>query len=122
MIEPVFEELEEDLRRAMLAGDVARLDALIADELLFVLPTGVVLSKAADLETYRSGLLRLIALEPSERRAVRYGNTAVVSVRVHVVGEYEGITFSRTLRYLRVWARLGDAWRVVAGQATEVQG
>jgi ketosteroid isomerase-like protein len=106
----------------MLASDVTALEALVADSLIFGMPTGAVITKAKDLESHRSGLLKLIALEPSEQRIVRYGDTAIVSVRMHIVGEYDGATFAGSYRYLRVWARVGDRWQVVAGQVTPVQG
>jgi ketosteroid isomerase-like protein len=115
-----LEELEETLRRAMLASDVATLESLIADDLIFGMHTGAVITKAMDLDAHRSGLLRLIALEPSEQRTARYGDTGVVSVRMHLVGEYDGATFAGSYRYLRVWAREGDRWQVVAGQVTAI--
>jgi ketosteroid isomerase-like protein len=118
----IIDELEEELRRAMLARDLPALDALIADSLIFVDHTGAVITKEADLEAHRSGRLRLIALEPSERRVAELGATAVVSVRMHVVGEHDGATFAATYRYLRVWTEVAGQWRVVAGQITEVQG
>jgi ketosteroid isomerase-like protein len=122
MTTPPIDELETQLRRAMLAGDVDALEALIADGLIFVGHTGALVTKEADLETHRSRILRLIALEPSERRSESFGDTAVVTVKMHVVGEYDGATFADTYRYLRVWALVDGRWQVVAAQATEVQG
>ena len=40
--------LEEQLRIAMLRSDLSALDALIADDLLFVAPDGSVIGKAED--------------------------------------------------------------------------
>jgi ketosteroid isomerase-like protein len=117
-----IDALEERLRRAMLDRDIEVLESLIADGLIFVSQTGAMLTKEADLQMHRSGLLRLIALEPSERRVESFEHTAVVSVRMHVVGEYDGATFAGTYRYLRVWAQVDGRWQVVAGQATQVQG
>jgi ketosteroid isomerase-like protein len=122
MTAATIDELEKLLRRAMLAGDVDALDALLADGLIFVGQAGTIVTKEADLETHRSGILRLIALEPAERRVESFGDTAVVSVKMHVVGEYDGATFAGTYRYLRVWALVTGRWQVVAVQTTEVQG
>jgi ketosteroid isomerase-like protein len=118
----IIDELEERLRRAMLAGDVEALDALIADSLLFVSHTGAVVTKEADLRIHRSRILRLIALEPSDRHVRFLGDSAVVSVRMHTVGENDGATFASTFRYLRVWAPVDGRHQIVAGQMTEVQG
>ena len=74
-------ELEERLRQAMLASDTDELDLLLSDDLVFTTQTGDVIGKAADLDEHRSGPLRLTALDPSDRRVLTMGETAVVSVR-----------------------------------------
>src|SRR5688572_1308082 len=48
-------ELEAELRRAQLDGDVAALDRLISDNLLFAGPDGALATKQQDLEAHRSG-------------------------------------------------------------------
>ena len=113
--EQAVSDLEERLRRAMLASDADALDALVSDGLLFTTPTGDVVGKAADLGEHRSGRLRLTALDPSDRRVVTTEGAAVVSVRMDVAGTYGGEPFSGAYRYTRVWGRADGAWRVVAG-------
>jgi ketosteroid isomerase-like protein len=119
---PDIAELEERLRQAMLAGDADALDSLIADSLLFVSHTGVLVTKEEDLRQHRTGLLRFIAIEPSDRHVESLGQTVVVSVRMHLVGEYDGATFAGSYRFLRVWLEKDGRWQIVAGQVTEVQG
>ena len=53
--DPAIVELEERLRAAQLGADVAALDRLLADELLFTGPDGNLGAKAQDLESHRSG-------------------------------------------------------------------
>ena len=113
-------DLEERLRRAMLASDAGALDALISDDLLFTTQTGDVVGKAADLDEHRSGRLRLTALDPSDRRVLVLAGAAVVSVRMAVAGTYEGEPFSGVYRYTRVWGRVGERWRVVGGHMSGV--
>lgn len=55
--------LEERLRQALLKSDVAELDALVDDRLLFVGPDGAVYSENDDLELHRSGAERIARLE-----------------------------------------------------------
>ncbi|MGV0029031.1 nuclear transport factor 2 family protein [Phormidesmis priestleyi] len=43
--ETTIETLEESLRQAMLNSDISALDELIADDLVFTLPTGLVIDK-----------------------------------------------------------------------------
>jgi len=113
-------ELEESLRQAMLASDLDSLDALIADDLLFTTQTGAVVGKVADLDAHRSGVLRLTALDPSDRHILTLEKSAVVSVQMDVAGAYEGEPFSGTFRYTRVWGHVNGRWQVVAGHMSEV--
>jgi ketosteroid isomerase-like protein len=114
--------LESRLRAAQLAADVAALDALIADELLFTGPDGTLGTKAQDLAAHGSGAVRFRAHEPEELRVRRVGaNVAVTALRARLVVEVAGASVSGTYRYTRVWAREnGDDWRVVGGHVSAV--
>lgn len=114
--------LEEQLREAMLASDVATLEALISPDLVFINHFGVVLSKEEDLALHRSGALRFRRMDPSERRILMLENAASVCVRVHLCGVFKGSPFQEDLRFSLLWQRhVSGAWHVVAGQATRVQ-
>ena len=54
-IETQIRDCETRLYAAMQASDVAELDALLADDLLFAGPTGELATKAMDLELHRTG-------------------------------------------------------------------
>ena len=57
-------EVEMRLRFAQLSGDVAALDALIPEELLFTGPDGQLGTKAQDLAAHGSGAVRFREEEP----------------------------------------------------------
>lgn len=101
----------------MLAGDVAALDGLIDDGLLFVGPDGGVLSKDDDLGRYRSGEQRMSSLDFQDRRIQAGEAVACVTVLAFVSGVFMGHAFEGWFRYLRVWRRTAAGWRVVAGSA-----
>lgn len=113
--------LEEQLRQAMLAGDVFMLNRLIDDDLAFVTYTGGIADKAMDLAAHASRTLQLTAMTPCDVRIRRYGDIATVSVRMAVVGSYAGVSFDTAFRYLRVWRRTDDGWRIVTGGMVTVQ-
>lgn len=113
---------EADLRTAMLAGDVATLDALLDDALVFAGPDGAVVGKQDDLDAHRARRLRLTRLDPSDRHVVRCGATAVVSVRMDLVGTYDGVDVSGAYRYTRVWCECPEGWRVVGGHMSVIPG
>ena len=112
---------EAALRRAQLTGDAATLERLVDDALVFTGPDGAVYGKADDLAAHRQGWVRITRLEPSEERVQRFGNVAVVSVRMEMAGTFKGVPFAGPFRYTRVWCERPDGWRVVAGHVSAVQ-
>lgn len=120
MQDPVL-ACEDALREAMLANDVAVLDRLLDDALVFAALDGSVVGKQADLDAHRARRLRLTRLEPSDRHVVHCGPaTVVVSVRMDMTGTYDGLPASGAYRYTRVWCERGDGWRIVAGHMSAV--
>jgi Domain of unknown function (DUF4440) len=111
---------ETDLRRAQLASDVAVLDRLLDDELVFTGPDGAVYGKADDLDAHRHGWIRITRLVPSEDRIQRFRDLAVVSVRMEMAGTFRDTSFAGPFRYTRVWCARPDGWRVVAGHVSAI--
>ena len=121
--DPEIAALESELRRAQLAADVAALDRLIDDDLLFTGPNGDLATKAEDLAAHGSGVVRFRAHEPEELRIRKVGaDVAVVALRTRLIVEVHGVTHRGTFRYTRVWHRQGGSWRIVAGHVSEVPG
>jgi ketosteroid isomerase-like protein len=111
-------EAEERLRAAMLRSDIEVLAELLAPELIFTNHFGKMLGKEDDLAAHRSGLLRVKELEPSERVVLLLGDVAVVSVRMLLVGTYDGNAANSDFRFTRVWALSpAKTLRVVAAHA-----
>jgi ketosteroid isomerase-like protein len=112
-------EQEERLRQAMLHSDTAMLDELIAPELVFTNHFGQTVSKQDDLALHRSGVLRLRSLEPAQQRVQCHPGFAIVSVLMHLQGDFEGAPIDLHIRYTRIWAPGADgALRIVAGHAS----
>jgi hypothetical protein len=111
---------EAALRRAQLAGDVAELDRLLDDELVFTGPDGALYSKADDLDAYRAGMVSIKRLEASEERVQRFGSIAVVTVRMDMSGSFKGEPFSGPFRYTRIWCARPEGWRIVGGHVSAV--
>lgn len=112
-------QLEEELRLAMLASDVGKLNELIADSLVFTGPTGEIVSKQVDLDVHKSGVQKITQLSPLEQTIQIYDNFAVVTVKMYLVGTYGDSTITGKYRYTRVWANLDNSWKVVAGSVVQ---
>ena len=106
---------ENELLAAVTSNDVALLDDLLHDDLLFNGPDGQTGTKALDLANYRSGGIQLRRAEARDRLISAIGDDVVVAVTVALEGSYLGFRVDGSYRYLRVWKRIGGAWRVIAG-------
>ena len=116
-----IEECEEQLRAAMLTGDVAQLDRLLSDEAIFTNQDGVRLTKGDDLSVYRSGLLTIQEVCPVGEMIVRrFGDTAIVCLTAKLAGKYDGRAFAGTFAYSRVWHREDGNWQVEAAHASAI--
>jgi len=120
--DPELVELEARLREAQLAADVASLDTLIADDLLFVGPDGRLATESQDLEAHASGAVRFREHVPEELHVRRIGShVAVTSLRARLAVEVAKDVARGTYHYTRVWVREADAqWRVVGGHVSRV--
>lgn len=80
--DPEIVALEAEIRAAQLGADIAALDRLIDDDLLFTGPDGQLGTKAQDLAAHGSGTVRVRAHEPEELRVRRVGpDVAVTALR-----------------------------------------
>jgi ketosteroid isomerase-like protein len=122
MTRAAIKHAEEALRNAMLRGDVAALDDLIDDELVFVGPSGAVASKEDDLTAYRSGDQTISSHQPRDLTITLHGDDLAVStVVVALEGVVKDRRFAGTYRYLRTWRRNHDgAWRIISGAVVAV--
>lgn len=111
----MIRQLEERLWAAQLAGDVAALDELIADDLLFAGPTGELITKAEDLEQHRSGAIKITKLVLLDYRQRAIPGGVITSVLMDGAAIVQGQPVSGRLRYTRVWTQENGRWRVAGG-------
>lgn len=118
-IEAQIRASEERLYRAMQTSDVAELDALIADDLLFAGPIGELATKEMDLELHRTGGTKFHELMPTEL-VIRVWSEefALASARIILSGTFLGQAFAGEYRYTRVWRKGVQGWQVVGGSVT----
>lgn len=98
-MEAEIRQHEEALRKAMLASDVAALDSLIADGLIFVGPTGEVFRKQDDLALHRSGRQSLTVAEWRSVDVEMRDRAAVALVTADLAGSIDGNAFHGRFRY-----------------------
>ena len=114
--------LRADDRRfeAMRRGDWAALDAALADELTYVHSTARLESKAEHIANLRAGKPHYRGIAPRDRRARAHGNVGIVNGVSEMHVENAGKEQRFTVRYLAVYAKAGESWRMIAWQSTRV--
>lgn len=119
-METEVRQLEEALRIAMLSSDVQALDALIADDLIFVGPSGEVFGKQDDLALHRSGRQKLSVADWHSVEIATHDQTAVALITADLVGTFDGAAFSGRFRYCRFWGKRSGVWRVLGGSVVSL--
>jgi len=118
-IEAEIRGCEAQLCTAMLNSDLSALDVLIADDLLFVGPTGELATKAMDLELHRTGNTRFYELIPKELEIRVWSEQFVlVAAKVFLSGTYLGNAFSGDYRYIRIWRKDQNNWQIAGGSVS----
>ena len=114
--------LRADDRRfeAMRRVDWAALDAVLAEDLTYVHSTARLESKAEHVANLRAGKPHYRGIAPRERRARVHGGVGIVNGVSEMHVERDGKEQHFTVRYLAVYAKAGDQWRMIAWQSTRV--
>ena len=117
-IEKEIQEYEDRLTEAMLRSDVNVLDELLSSDLVFTNHLGHLMTKQDDLEAHKSGILKIETLTPSEQRIQILNDVAVVTVKVHILGSFAGVSSESDFRFTRVWARSSNnLWQIIAAHS-----
>lgn len=108
---------------ALVAGDVAALDRLVADDFVIVdVFSGSQAGKKELVDGLASGVLRFTAIEPEGATVRRYADAAVVVGATRMRGTFGGNAFAVHSRYTHVFVAEGDGWRLVSAQGTPITG
>jgi ketosteroid isomerase-like protein len=111
--------LEDRRFAAMAAADVAALDELLGEDLIYTHSSSSLDTKASLIEGIRTKRFSYQKFEREQERIRVYGDSAVVAgqVRISLGGSAPRVL---SLRYLDVWARGAGGWQMVAWQSTVI--
>ena len=114
--------LRADDRRfeAMRKGDWPALEATLADDLTYVHSTARLESKTEHVANLRGGKPHYRGIAPRDRQVRVHGGVGVVNGVSEMHVENAGKEQRFTVRYLAVYAKTGENWRMIAWQSTRV--
>ena len=116
-------QAEERRRQALLAGDTAALQTLLADALVYVHSTATSDSKASYLAKLQSGSLKYVSLHFEDLQARVLGHCAVVTGRMSAEVSKDGQSKQVRSLFITVWSADGEVgapalWQLQAHQGT----
>ena len=114
-------ECENRLLEALKTGDINVLDELIHDDLIFNIPTGQTITKAMDIDNYRSGILIVSEILATDQVIKSIDDISTVAVTLHLKAKYADQIVDGKFRYLRVWKLFDNSWKVIAGSGFQIQ-
>jgi len=111
---------ENKLYKAIKESDVNVLDELLHNDLLFIIPSGEVITKEIDLKNYRDGNLKIDELFPNIENLNIIDDIAVITLTIKLKGSYNSVFFESKYRYIRFWKKFTDGIKVIGGSGTAI--
>jgi hypothetical protein len=115
-----IQNCERMLLQAIKENNISLLDKLLHDDLLFVDPTGKIITKAMDLANYSSGQITIEHIAAFDQTIHLINNTAVVTVKVELKGKYLEHVLDQSFQYIRVWMQFEENWKIIAGSGLNI--
>ena len=112
--------LENRRIEAMINQDTQALDEILAEDLSYTHSTARVETKAEFISSVTSGRTQYRSMERDDVRVRRYGDTAVVTGHANVHVDANGREIKFQIRFIDVYAKRDDVWRMVAWQSTKL--
>lgn len=108
-------ELENKLAEAIKSSDLAFLNKVLHDDLLFLTPNGQMITKAMDLASHQAGEMIVEQLVDRIEEINIIDDTAVVGVVYEAKGSMLGNPIEGQFRYIRIWKQFPDGIKVIGG-------
>jgi ketosteroid isomerase-like protein len=111
-------DLDKQRMEAMAKKDIARLNALIADELVYTHSSARIDTKASLIGAMESGSTVYTSVVASDVKAQEFDDAVVLtgSARISVMSQGRPNSFG--VRFTDVWANKGGQWQMVTWQST----
>jgi ketosteroid isomerase-like protein len=106
--------------KAIVRKDRAAIEANMAEDFRQIDGRGNVETKDSFVDVIMQADLEIdpYAVEDFEVRL--YGDVALLSGRTRMTGRYQGEPFASHYRYIDIYARRGDDWKIVSVQITQI--
>ncbi len=119
--EEAIRRLDDQRFQAMIAGDLATLNRILADDLTYGHSNGQMETKAEFLARIKSGDLKYKSVRREDVQVRVMGRAAVVTGQAAMEVRSKGEDLSLLIRFTDVYVNRGGRWEMVAWQSTRIQ-
>lgn len=112
---------DQEWMEAALKSDVAKLDALFADTIVYTHTSGKVDNKASYLAPLKAGDVKYLSLERDDIKVQVHGDAAIVTAHWQVKVSNKGNVSQTNARYVHVYVRQKGRWRMLVHQSTRLE-
>jgi ketosteroid isomerase-like protein len=119
-VEQAVLKLEQQWEDALINSDVAALEKIYDDSLTYTHSSGAVDNKSVYVGNIKSGVTKYQSMKRDDIKVSVYGNAALVTCHweVHVLNR--GNKIDTNARYIHVYVKQKDGWKMVAHQSTRI--
>ncbi|MFN8345596.1 MAG: nuclear transport factor 2 family protein [Spirosomataceae bacterium] len=110
----------EALKKAMISGEKAALEAIAAEELSYGHSAGKVEDKAEFVRAIVSGESDFVTIDLTDQTIKIAGNTAIVRHKLTATTNNNGQPGTAKLAVLTVWQKQKGEWKLLARQAVKI--
>jgi ketosteroid isomerase-like protein len=112
---------EQEFFGSLINADVKGLDRILGDDFLLIdVMNGSEIAKSDLLAALGSDQLKFEAVEHVDSRLRLYGETAVVTGRTRMSGQFGETPFTTKSRYTHVYVKAQSQWLLVSAQGTQI--
>jgi hypothetical protein len=115
-----LQELERRFDVALLSSEVAVLEEILAEQFFLNDFMGGVISRSELLKYLGTGALKFHKIVQHDLSIQVYGDTGIVTGWTEMNAELQGAVSEVKSRFLHVYTRSAETWRMVAGQGTVI--
>jgi ketosteroid isomerase-like protein len=113
-------DLDRKRMQAMAAKDIATLEGLLADDLVYTHSSARLDTKQSLIVGMTSGSTVYTSVEPSDVKAQDFGDTVVLTGVAQIKVVANGAPNAFGVRFTDVYARRGGRWQMVTWQSTRL--
>lgn len=113
-------DLDKQRMMAMAQKDIATLNALLSDDLIYTHSSARLDTKRSLIDNMTSGKTVYTAVEPSNLKAQDLGDTVVLTGECQIKVTANGTPNAFGVRFTDVYARRDGRWQMVTWQSTKL--